>query len=65
MTIAAELRKMGMNVFYCLDNILILAEAAGAVVQSRDVTIEILQKFAWLLNPEKSQLVPAQKMVYL
>lgn len=64
-TVVVEFRNMGMSVFHYLDDILIMAESARAVGQSHDIMIEGLQRFGWLLNLEKSHLIPSQNMVYL
>jgi hypothetical protein len=48
-----------------LDDFLILASSYDQAVQHTAVVIELLEKLGWIINKEKSSLIPATRMEFL
>ncbi|XP_041419427.1 uncharacterized protein LOC121393829 isoform X1 [Xenopus laevis] len=64
-TLIAEIRRQGIQIFHYLDDILMKSQDPQVLTIQRDVVIRILQDHGWVLNLEKSQLVPSQDLIYL
>lgn len=57
--IIAILRRQGLQVFHYLDDILLMAESPQILLNHRQILIEKLQEFGWIINWRKSQLQPS------
>lgn len=62
---ASHIRE-GVGVFVpYLDDFLLIGKSFQSVQTQVNRTLEILQKLGWILNPEKSSLVPSQRRKFL
>ncbi|XP_041445392.1 uncharacterized protein LOC121402804 [Xenopus laevis] len=64
-TVIALLRVKGVPAFHYLDDILLVSNSEEEAVKNRDKAIGILQLFGWVINWQKSHLVPTQKIIFL
>lgn len=65
LAVVAVLRTRGLRVYHYLDDILILADSRALLLQHRELALAVLEDFGWLVNREKSQLEPTQRIIYL
>lgn len=65
LAVLALLRVKGVRLHHYLDNLLLLAQDKGQLLEHRSLVISTLQEFGWLLNLEKSHLEPSQSLVFL
>lgn len=63
--VVSSLRKQGMRLVIYLDDKLLLNESKEGIVSNTKTTIEILQLLGFLINWEKSVLIPSQRIEYL
>lgn len=63
--ILAPLRERGIRVLHYLDDILVLSQNREVLKNHVQQVMDTLMKHGWLINHAKSQLIPAQKMIYL
>lgn len=61
----SPLRERGLRVYHYLSNILLLASDPNQLISHREVLLQSLMELRWLINIEKSQLLPMQQMIYL
>lgn len=60
--LTAVLRLNGLWVYHYLDDVLLLAYSQELILQHKLLLLKMLQKFVWLINWKKSQLVPTQSI---
>ena len=65
LAVVALLRIKGVCLHHYLDDLLLLAQDRSQLLEHRDLVIATLQEFGWLLNLEKSHLVPTQSLIFL
>ena len=58
-------RQQGIRIMVYLDDFLILASSYDQAVQHTAVVMELLEKLGWIINKEKSSLIPATRMEFL
>lgn len=58
-------RTEGVQIIPYLDDFLIFGDSEEEVAQHLNLMINLLQKSGWLINLEKSQIQPAQKLTLL
>ena len=58
----AFLRRWGIRLVIYLDDILILSESKEGLLADIDTVIDLLQSLGFLINGEKSIIVPTQKI---
>lgn len=63
--ILAHLRRQGLRVFAYLDDWLVVASSRRACIDTTSRVLNILHDLGWVVNETKSQLAPAQEIVYL
>ena len=63
--LVAWLRLMGVQLYPYLDDILLLGESARDVEQSVQTTLQVLRRAGVYSEPEKSDLVPTQDLMYI
>lgn len=63
--VAAFLRERGIRVFCYLDDWLIVASNPQLLISHRDFTLELVQTLGFIINWEKSSLVPTQHPIFL
>lgn len=63
--VLAYLRRQGLTVFAYIDDWFIVAETKRRAIEATSTTLALLERLGWLINREKSQLVPSQRLVYL
>lgn len=63
--IIAILCRQGLQAFHYLDNILLTAKNLQILLNHRQILINTLQEFGWLINWGKSQLEPSQRLLFL
>ena len=63
--VLAELRKKGIVCMGYIDDLLVLAPSKEECAKNVTVVVEFLQQMGFLVNQEKSQLKPEQKLKYL
>ena len=59
------LRRQGIRAIIFLDDFLFIDSSAEAVLRSVNIAIELLQRLGFIINWEKSVLIPSQVMEYL
>lgn len=47
-----------------LDDVLVIAQSKDLLVQHRGQILSTLAEFGWMVNTEKSQIVPCQFLIY-
>lgn len=62
--VVALLRKQGIRLIY-IDDILIMAEFADMEFHQAASAFNLLESLIFIINYKKSQLIPAQEMVFL
>jgi hypothetical protein len=60
-----RLRAEGIRLVAYLDDILLLAATAALALQHARRTVELLTSLGWVINWDKSELVPAQQRTFL
>jgi hypothetical protein len=63
--VAQYLRLRGIRVHRYLDDWLITASSPEMALQHTQETIDLLSTLGWLVNKDKSELVPSQNIVFL
>ena len=63
--VSAFLHRLGIHLCHYLDNWLILASSRLLVLQALDTVLRVCQELGIVANWEKSNLLPAQRVVYL
>lgn len=58
-------RQLGIIIFIYIDDILILAESEEMVKNNTQQIVTDLEYLGWLLQPEKSVLIPSQTIIFL
>ncbi|XP_040188033.1 uncharacterized protein LOC120920173 [Rana temporaria] len=61
----APLRLKAITIIPYLDDLLIVAESHQKLLADLQTVLDFLQSLGWLINREKSSLVPAQRVKYL
>jgi len=64
-TIVAFLRRRGFTVFAYLDDWLIVGPSRSETARVTSVTVSLLESLGWVINMEKSSLIPSQSVIYL
>ena len=64
-SVATLCHKQGIRLHRYLDDWLIVAESRQEIESARDWTIQLAEHLGLLINWEKSDLIPTQKIVYL
>ncbi len=59
------LRRLGIRILIYLDDIILLNQDPEVLIHDRDSTIWILQSLGFIINWEKSSLIPKKKVQYL
>ena len=65
LAVVAFIRLKGIRLHHYLDDLLLLSQEKDQLLAHRDQVISTLKEFGWLLNLQKSQLEPTQRLVYL
>ena len=60
-----ELRKLGINIIHYFDDILILGDTKEQCLEHTKQAIELLSNLGFVINYDKSQLTPVQKIEHL
>ncbi|VDI65918.1 Hypothetical predicted protein [Mytilus galloprovincialis] len=63
--VAAHLRKQGIRLAVYLDDWLIVDQQKSVLVKNRDTTITLLTSLGFIINTEKSDLIPTQTITYI
>lgn len=63
--VLAPLRLKAITVIPYLDDLLIVAKSYQRLLEDLQAVQDFLQSLGWLINKEKSSLIPAQKVTYL
>ncbi|KAI8490473.1 hypothetical protein Bbelb_317410 [Branchiostoma belcheri] len=63
--ILAVIRSRGIRIVIYLDDILVLGRTFAQCKENVDFVVSLLQSLGFLINREKSQLVPVQEIVFL
>ncbi|KAE8618780.1 hypothetical protein XENTR_v10009500 [Xenopus tropicalis] len=63
--LVAEIRSQGVHIYPYLDDILIYADSATKSVRDTELCIQQLTSHGWLINHQKSILIPQQVMPFL
>ena len=63
--VTSFLRRRGITVYAYLDDWLIVSSSREDAVRDTRFTITLLQLLGWVINEEKSSLVPSQSVTYL
>ena len=63
--VVAWLRGQGIRFIIYLDDILIMASSVELVKQHKQITIRLLESLGFLINYDKSMLIPTQKIQFL
>lgn len=63
--VAAALRRQQIHIFMYLDDWLIVGPSYSDTLQSLSRTIQLTQELGFIINAEKSSLVPSQNPVFL
>lgn len=63
--VAAHLRKQGIRLAVYLDDWLIVDQQKSVLVKNRDTTITLLTSLGFIINTEKSDLMPTQTITYI
>ena len=63
--VASSLREKGIRCVFYLDDILILGSSSPECLNNTKLTVNLLQSLGFVINEEKSKLVPAQQVEYL
>jgi len=64
-SVVAYLRRMGLTVYAYLDDWLIVSGSEAEARRHTELVVSLLERLGWLLNRDKSALVPSQRVVYL
>lgn len=59
------LRQEGIGIIPYLDDLLFFADSAAILENNLRKSMIYLQNLGWLINAEKSQMIPSQRVVYL
>ncbi|CAC5367144.1 unnamed protein product [Mytilus coruscus] len=62
--VAAHLRKQGIRLAVYLDDWLLVDQQKSVLVKNRDTTITLLTSLGFIINTEKSDLIPTQTISY-
>ena len=62
---AAYIRRRGIRIFMYLDDWLIVADDPVAAEAHTRWVLDLALRLGWLINPQKSELVPSQKPIFL
>ena len=63
--VVAWLRGQGIRLIIYLDDILIMASSVELVKQHKQITIRLLESLGFLINYDKSMVIPTQKIQFL
>ena len=63
--ILAYLRSKGRTIFAYLDDWLLLANSKEESIQFTSEVVSLLSSLGWVINHQKSALIPAQRVTYL
>lgn len=63
--VVAQLRKQGIRLIIYLDDILIMAETETLANQHAQTTCNLLEALGFVINYQKSNLIPSKKMEFL
>ena len=63
--VVAHLRKLGLRLSSYLDDWLILNKVQDLLLRDINTALNLLSQLGWIVNKEKSQLVPCQLVIYL
>ena len=63
--VVSHLRKMSIRIVIYLDDLLLLADSRKHCLQQRDTIIKLLIRLGFIINWEKSMLIPTQKIRFL
>jgi len=63
--VVAHLRKLGLRLSNYLDDWLCLHKIRAVLLQNLSTALNLLSQLGWIVNIEKSQLVPCQTITYL
>lgn len=63
--VIASLREKGLRVHHYLDDILLLSNSQESLVQHREILVSTLTSLGWIINWQKSNIQPTQRMVFL
>ena len=63
--VVAWLRGQGIRLIIYLDDILIMASSVELVKQHKQITIRLLESLGFLINYDKSMLIPTQRIQFL
>lgn len=64
-TAIIHLRRLGVRIFFYLDDWLILAKSEALLRYHTDLVINLIESLGFLVNREKSHLTPTQRPVFL
>ena len=63
--VAAHLREQGLRVFYYLDDWLLVADSQDLLLKHLSLLLNLVQKLGFIVNWEKSALLPSRTPTYL
>ena len=63
--VVAQLRKMGIRLIIYLDDMLIMAVSSNLAIEHTTIAVNLLTSLRFVLNKEKSVLVPTQELEFL
>ena len=63
--VVASLRRQGIRIVIYLDDILIIASSRNECIQHLNITIALLTSLGFIINEEKSCLVPSREILFL
>ena len=63
--VVAWLRKQGVKLHVYLDDWLIRAESSTQAAAHAELTMQVLQRLGWIINFDKSDLVPSQDFEFI
>ena len=63
--VVASLRSQGVRLIIYLDDILIIASSIETLNRHKTLAISLLESLGFLINYEKSNLIPSQQIVFL
>lgn len=61
----AKLLRQGLQVFYYLDDILLVVLNPQILTDHQEILVLSLLRLGWIVNWQKSQPVPTQRMLFL
>jgi hypothetical protein len=61
----SALRRLGHRLVIYLDDLIVMAQTMEEIVRARDTTIHILEHLGFVINQEKSEMIPSRRIEFL